>query len=79
MFFDLKGKIHLVNIELIQKFSIPILPQQDYHQIDRYKGYRFGFGNNLPECTKEMEVEGQAVQPTRMIKRGRGFMIRLGA
>ena len=67
VFFDIKGKIHLVDIESIHKFTIPEVPLQSLVNINQFKQYHFSLGNNLPECTKNIEDPGQVVHPTRMI------------
>lgn len=67
VFFDLQGKTHLVDIELIQKFDIPEIMMQGLVSLPHNTSYTFGFGNNLPQCSEKTGIEGEMIQPTRMI------------
>ena len=67
VFFDIEGKTHLVNIEAIQRFSIPDTNDFGEKKITGHKKYTFGLGKNLPECGKDHEESKNLVQPTRMI------------
>ena len=67
VFYDTEGKIHLVDVDLIQGFSTPETMGMAPIELKQHKSYRFGFGNNLPECRVATRGEGELIQPTRMI------------
>ncbi len=67
VFYDIEGKTHLVDIELIQGFDLASDISPEFRPILQHKEYRFGFGTNLPGCSKKSELQKDSVQPTRMI------------
>ena len=67
VFFDTEGKTHLVDVELIQGFKRAETLTGETKKIKQFKRYQFGFGNNLPECTRSPKAGFDLVQPTRMI------------
>lgn len=68
VFFDIHGKTHLVHIDEIQQFSAPDSLFGAELTIDQHEKMQFGFGSNLPECSKKpLMVGGKEIQPTRML------------
>ena len=67
VFYDLEGKTHLVEKDNVVWFDSPRQVSPGLKQISDYKKFKFGFGNNLPECTSGKEPNKDAVQPTRML------------
>lgn len=67
VFFDVEGNIHLVNIDMIQGFSIPEKSDWSDIKMSQFQTYRFGFGNNLPACESDPTDKENFIQPTRMI------------
>lgn len=66
VFYDIKGNIHLVNVDMIKGFSIPEIQDGETLETEQNRAYQFGFGNNLPECDQN-RPDQEVVQPTRMI------------
>ncbi|MBU2511136.1 hypothetical protein KJ966_07350 [bacterium] len=67
VFYDIEGKTHLVDIELIQGFELAGEIAPEIRPIPQFKENQFGFGTNLPGCVQKTEPIMDSVQPTRMI------------
>lgn len=67
VFFDLEGKTHLLQTGDIQKFSISKVEGLQVKDIDLFEQMTFGFGNNLPACSRKTPEKGATIQPTRML------------
>ncbi len=67
VFYDIEGKTHLVDIDMIQRFAVPETISSQVKSIKHFKTYQFGFGNNLPECGGISGRAKDVVQPTRML------------
>lgn len=67
VFFDLAGKTHLVRTDDIQRFSDPDPAAVTEKAITSFQRLQFGFGRNLPGCSKDPVAERALIQPTRML------------
>ena len=67
VFYDINGKTHLVNLEQMKGFESVESINSSSEILLQHTPYKFGFGNNMPECQITVEKTTETVQPTRML------------
>ena len=67
VFFDIQGKLHLVDIEKISYFSYPQKINKSGKKPINYEKVDFGLGWTLPQCKRQKLKASKYADPTRVI------------
>ena len=68
IFYDIKGKLHLIDIEKILFFSYPEKIIKSVEKLKNYEKKDFGLGWALPQCKiQKLKAAKKYVDPTRVI------------
>lgn len=67
IFYDVKGKLHLVSTPSIYRFSPVNSKLPDVVAIEGFKSYQFDSSYHLPECGFESAPDKTIVKPVRML------------
>jgi hypothetical protein len=67
VFFDIQGKLHLVDIKKISYFSYPQKINKSVKEPLNYEKVDFGLGWTLPQCKRQKLKASKYADPTRVI------------